>query len=587
MEIPYLNNPTVRLPAAVSWHRYSNVHGLAMGVLVIAAYMLMSCQTPMTIGDQARVFRPEQFGAIGDGVHDDSRYIQHCIDLAAQLTADETGRKGTVILDGTYYVTRQVLVVDGTTSENELEIGPSGRIFHVPSGVMIAGHGTLTLLHDGKSSKTQPANYTYVFWIAHDPQKYSRSRRNTADPTESRVRHVTIADITIVNDPASLMYAPWSETAAIWIYDGADITIDNVKMRHFHRGVAMAHCMRSRVTRCTIEDTRYIGIANYNHAGGSRRDRNYIESNRIIGNTHLSGGIYSSGRWTDVRNNRLTFSRGIWLLAYQEAVVEGNHIRRSPIPIRLGYGVNEGARNATIRNNVMTGCASGITLNGAVDCTVVGNRMEKFIEHGADPMIEPPRGGYWGYGRVRAGIHAEDCQNVRIVDNVINGMNSGCPVGIHVSNSRFSTDYSVDPYKPTHKNDPPGIVTNSENIVQGNRIQAKSGLRIGYYIENQQAISFNNNSATGEVSNRIIHCTGPVGTNRLSSELKIVKDATPQCRRLVLRHHPMHPLGDPHSKFKYVSPVPENEYFPPPPEQIPTLLPAKTVLEEMGPAYPY
>ena len=268
-------------------------------------------------------------------------------------------------------------------------------------------------------------------------------------------------------------------------------------------------------------------------------------------------------------------------------MVEGNHIRRSPIPIRLGYGVNEGARNATIRNNVMTGCASGITLNGAVDCTVVGNRMEKFIERGADPMIEPPRGGYWGYGRVRAGIHAEDCQNVRIVDNVINGMSSGCPVGIHVSNSRFSTDYSVDPYKPTHKNDPPGMVTNSENIVQGNRIQAKSGLRIGYYIENQQAISFNNNSATGEVSNRIIHCTGPVGTNRLSSELKIVEDATPQCRRLVLRHHPMHPLGDPHSKFKYASPVPENEYFPPPPEQIPTHLPAKTVLEEMGPAYPY
>ena len=552
---------------------------------VLAATLLLgSCRTPLPWGEH--VFRPEQIGARADGIHDDSRFIQRCIDQAAQLPADENGRRGTVQLDGTYYVTRQAMVVNDTTSENDLDIGPHWRVFHVPSGVTITGRGTVTLLQGGQSSRTHPAHYNYVFWVAQDPQRWPGPAGAT-DP-EHFVRHVTIRDISIVNDPAALMYAPWSETAAIWIYSGAGITIDGVKTRHFHRGVAVANSRRTHILGCTIEDSRYIGIANYQHAGAQDAgERNLIEANEVVGNTHLSGGIYVSGPWTDIRDNRLSFTRGIWLLGYEHAVVEGNHIRRSPVPIRLGYGMSDGARSAVVRDNFITGSTSGIMVNGAVDCTVAENRIQDFIERGTDPMIEPPRGGYWGYGRVRAGIHVEDSQNVRITDNVIRGLSSGCPVGISVTNSRLTTDAALGPYAPTHQYDPPARITNHGNVVKGNRVRAESGLRIGFYLENQEALAFQGNSSTGEASNRMIHCTGPVGKNRLSRSLQLVDHATAQCRRLVTRWHPMHPRGDPLGPHRFTAPVPENEYFPLIEDRTSARPASKMAREEMGAAYPY
>ena len=153
-------------------------------------------------------------------------------------------------------------------------------------------------------------------------------------PPVRAVRNVVIRDIQIINDPASL-HPTSSENAAIVVAGGVDITIDRVKMDYWHRAIKLVRCTRSRVTRCRIEDARYIGIGVYDGDGPvAESDRNEVAGNELVGNTQVSGGIYVSGAGTLVRDNTLQFTHGICAEAYGDGRIENNQIDRSPYGIQ-------------------------------------------------------------------------------------------------------------------------------------------------------------------------------------------------------------------------------------------------------------
>ena len=531
---------------------------------------------------QKKIFRPEQFGAKGDGINDDSKYIQMCIDKASKVPEDEQGRKGTVALDSVYYVTRQVIVIDDTTSEQKLKVGPHWRVFHVPDGVTITGKGTVTLLQNGQSSRKNPCDCTYVFYVTAFPKGriftpgYKYGDKPVSLPLEEKdcVRNVTISGITVLNDPAGLL-PRYSESTAINVVHGINVHVNDVKMRHWHRGIRIANSVRSSITNCFVEDSRYIGIAMYSFdymykpilSRSVKENRNKIESNRVIGNTLMACGIYAEGEGTRVIGNTVHFAMGIWCENYSNALVNENRISRSPVPIRIGYrgsfGGYERTHDVTVSNNFITDSVSGIMVHGGKNIIVVNNTLQNFVELGGDWKIEPPR-GYWGYGRERVGINVEDGDNVSIVGNTISGLSTGTPAGIRAVNSIFTTDFDSSPYVLSDKNDPEDVDWNSDITIKGNSVEAKSGLRIGYYIENQKNFIFEGNQSSGCSGNRIISSTGRLGKNKLDSPMCVVKMADAKCRRLVMKSHPIHPEGLPYGRWKFSSPPPEyNEYFPP------------------------
>ncbi len=512
----------------------------------LAAWVVTASSALAVTAGSPDLLRPERFGAKANGIHDDTWAIQKCIDRIGARPANATGYKGTVWLEGTYYVTRQIQVVDETTAPHELTIGPHWRVFHVTSGITIAGGGTVTLLENGASSRKNPASHTYVFWVTSDP-------RHVAPVSAPPVRNVAIQNIQIINDPASL-HPTSSENAAILVAGGADITIDHVRMDYWHRAIKLMGCIRSRITRCRVEDARYIGIGVYGSGEPvADSDRNEISANELVGNTQLSGGIYVSGDGTLIRDNTLEFTHGICTEAYSGGRIENNRIARSPYGIRVGYVTGSGARSVVVRNNSLLRCAGGIMVGHGFDVSVSDNRIAELVKWGGDFMIETPN-GYWGFGRTRAGINVEDSQNVRVTGNHISGLNSGAPVGIRVSSLQGAADTSA-PQDPDW---------NTGNVITDNRVEATSGWRIGYYLENQRAYTFENNMATGDESNRIIACRGQPGMNQLEGQVRVVDRPTAQCQSLNLYWHPMSRTGMPQGGFKLtLDRAQEQQYFPP------------------------
>ena len=189
--------------------------------------------------------------------------------------------------------------------------------------------------------------------------------------------------------------------------------------------------------------------------------------------------------------------------------------------------------------------------------------LKDLTELGSDSAIEPPN-GYWGYGRSRVAINVVDSTNLKISRNDIKGLSTGTPVGIRVSNSFFTMDRKKGGYPVVDDNDPPGLDWNSDISISDNSVHALSGLRIGYYIENQKDFTFIGNSSSGCASNRIIASKGKIEQNSLDCSLSVSKEATPACKRLVFTVHPMHWSRKPGGPWKYTSPPPDfNEYFPP------------------------
>ena len=564
-------------------------------ILLIATAVLSNGYKPATSGSEENVvqdgvYRPEKFGAKGDGINDDTLAIQACIDKVASLPADSKGHRGTVLLENVYHVTRQEQVQDDTSYENikypkggwlkPTDVGPHWRVFYVPSGVTIAGGGKVTLLKNGKSPKDPPTDHIYMFWIGtffshHIPPE------QRPPGWEDAGKSVVIRGITIENDPVNLItkYKIGSENAGLAISHSVDILIDNVTLLNWYRGMKIVETIRSRFKNCTVVDTRYIGIAVYaptRHARPSidpylDENKIVIESNKFIGKTRLAGGIYAN-QATHVRNNIMNYSHGICAEAFEHANIEGNRIRRSPYAIRAGYVASGGIKNAEVKNNRIENCAGGIMVGNANDIVVANNVLKNFIELGGDPGIEPSEGkssvpgksGFWGYGRARVGINIIDSTNVKVIGNTIEGITTGTPVGIRAVNSVITMDMNEDPYAVNDKRDPPGQDWNSNIVIKDNKVTAMSGLHIGYYLENQKNYTFENNEASGELSNRFISSTGKIGANKLDRPPGVVENATSSCKRLVMNTHPMHWSAKPRGKWRYTSPPPDyNEYFPP------------------------
>jgi hypothetical protein len=62
----------------------------------------------------------------------------------------------------------------------------------------------------------------------------------------------------------------------------------------------------------------------------------------------------------------------------------------------------------------------------------------------------------------------------------------------------------------------------------------------------------------------VIASTGAIDGNELGDSLRVVESATPECKRMVMLGHPMHPDSIPAGNCAFSLPVPpENEYFPP------------------------
>jgi len=503
-----------------------------------------------------RIFHPEQFGAVGDGVHDDTRAIQHCIDLTAAVEPDEQGRRGTVVLDRTYHVTRQVRVFDDTSPEHKMTIGPHWRVFHVPSGVSITGRGEVTMLCGGESPRQTPTNYTYMFWVTAYPIRFefpvpwNLSRADELDTVEN----VTIEGIAVIGDPAGLLPRA-SESSGVVIKRGVNVHVRNVRFRYWHRSVSAMLSRDLHVTGCLVEDGRYIGIAVY-----AAQD-SVISDNVLRGNTHLSGGIYINGRGIEVTRNTLTFTHGIFAEAVTDAAVTSNQITRSPYAMRIGYVASGGAHQVTVSGNEIRRCVTGLMVNNAREIEIADNVLADFATPQSDYMIESPY-GYWGFGRDPAGINIVDSANVTVRLNRVHDLNEGVPVGIRVANTRFTADLANNCYAlaPTADGKPR---FNHANRVIGNEVRAASGYRIGYYLENQDDFVLENNTASGDRHNRVIRSKGSVSNNRVESEVAQVDDATPQCPRLILPNHPAHwktPVVV--AAWKYKDPPPENnEYF--------------------------
>lgn len=108
---------------------------------------------------------------------------------------------------------------------------------------------------------------------------------------------------------------------------------------------------------------------------------------------------------------------------------------------------------------------------------------------------------------------------------------------------------------------------NANISLRKNVVQMSSGLRIGYYLENQKDYIFENNIASGDLSNRFISSMGDIfDGNALNGKLQISDQPSSLCKRLVMATHPMHPdTAQAYGPCHYdIDPnAVYNEYFPP------------------------
>jgi len=200
-------------------------------------------------------------------------------------------------------------------------------------------------------------------------------------------------------------------------------------------------------------------------------------------------------------------------------------------------------------------------VNAAHDVTLRNNRLSDFAELGEHIEIEPPN-GYWGFGRDRVGINVENGSQIRLIANQVVGLSTETPVGIRITNSRFTTDREIGCYSVTDSQDPEGIDLNSNNEVRDNLVEGEKGMRIGYYIENQKDLVFRDNRSSNCSANRIIACTGEIVSNDFLEPMCVVGEATAACPRLIMPTHHMHPNGIPVGPCGYQQPAPEsNQYF--------------------------
>ena len=193
-------------------------------------------------GGSTRIVTPEDFGAAGDGVTDDTAAVQAALDSGADV----------VLFSGTYLVTPQ-------------DVAPFYPTLDVPSNITLTGTGTIQL------SSTALTNYEILS---------VRGQTN-----------VHINDITIIGDVDTHSGITGEWGFGIDVDDSENVYINNVKVsKCWGDGIFIAH----------LDDSQPVNINKNIHVSGckvSYNRRNNITISAVIG-CYISGCEIDHGAGT-------------------------------------------------------------------------------------------------------------------------------------------------------------------------------------------------------------------------------------------------------------------------------------------------
>lgn len=428
--------------------------------------------------------RVDAYGAVGDGVTDDTEAIQSALDAAR----DQGGGIVQFQPGKTYAITTFLVVYDHTTIEaygaTIRSVGNTGLLRNFRSDEVFggyAGHSHITVL-----GGTWDAN-------AFD------GTTGTVSATTNAMGFIHCADITV-----------------------RDATITNVSSAH---GVEFNSTDGGRVLNC-----RFLGYLD-NSGNGSRAFSEAIQfdmavtgssaiglfdgtpsrnmlvegcyvgpSDRLgsfgrgVGSHKLESGTYYYG--IQIIGNRIegTRQQGIYGFGWRRVVIANNVITNSgmsgiqlsrPDPAEVGFTVN--GRNIAITGNTVEGAltASGIRVFGSAggtydQVTITGNSVLGFVTDASN------------------GIHVEYCDRPNVTGNTVSGVQStgivcfnsaGAQIGSNVVRTAGSNGINVSDSSGANVAgntvDVTGthgifVATSNDFVVTGNRVEgaAQAGIRL-------------------------------------------------------------------------------------------------------------
>lgn len=414
------------------------------------------------------------FGAVGDGVADDTDAILHAVkDGDGRLTF---GR-------GVYRITRTI----------EIDTSRTGR-------VSIDGDGGLaTVVMDGPGPAFRLVGTHFA--AAHPNQFKPEVWQDQRMPTVSNIE----------------ILGKHKEANGFELVGTMQATFEGVAIRECHHGIHLVKNNRNvLISHCHIYHNRGIGIfldrvnlhqvnivgchISYNHRGGIRIDNGSIRNIQITGND-----IEYNYPWENVEATKKTPTAEIWIDGSEKSVREGT-IASNTIQARHSFG------GANIR---MIGGASSREL-GVGLWTIVGNLCgsNETNMHFVDARAVTVTGNsiYAGYKR---NLLMDGCREMAVVGNTIDHnpdstIDAGMVLSATMNNCReciFANNVMHDNTTAKHRGKPPvqvereavlEIIDCNGITIVGCRLTDPSP--VGILLKNSQFVTIANTSVLEEAN---------------------------------------------------------------------------------------